>query len=243
MKQERNSGITVRPSIPVVITALIVAVLLVVGGVTIAKYKTQRQDDTEGYEAEHFFFESDLLNTNGGSYTIYGDTVTFYLRNFADAQRISPEPVHYVYTLDGVTKGEGTFAAGEQKEAKITISGLTVGTTYTVAATANSPYEKTVYATFTVAAENNAVTASIEQDPSGNVVYVTVSTTDYDGAITLNWATTLLPDNTDPLLRSATGNSCSVTLGEYSSHVFTFMKKSSSTSHSCSVSGTTVTIS
>ena len=69
-------------------------------------------------------------------------------------------------------------------------------------------------------------------DASGSPnLKLTVTTAEFSGSVTISWPEGVLPDNTDPLLENASGNSCTVTLEKYSEYTFQFFKTDPSQDH------------
>lgn len=240
MKRMKNN----RSLFPVVIVLL--AAMILSGTYTLAKYISTNVSDTS-VTPQSFYFESDLLSLEGATYTVNGDTVAFELRNYADSLRFSETDITYEITLEkggekqdltginGATvdataiKATGTITAGANQETTVKINNLGVGT-YTVTAKATSPYSKTLTANFVLQEEDLDVKSTYID--GGNVVYLTLTTTDYEGTVTVSWTdTNLSPDNTNPNATNITSSSLQTTLNANSSYTFVFFKTDASIPH------------
>lgn len=228
------------------IVTFLVSVLVGFTSVSIAKYQWKENEDV-AYIPSSFYFESDLLKTNSATYNLQQNTseIQIVLKNHADELRFSSSDVSYTILIkkggvvvSGQTKS-GTITTIEKQES-IIFSGLSSGA-YEVVAQSTSPYTKTISATFIIPALNTAVQATIENQTMLGVV--TVVTNDFSGTLTINFANSLVPDNTNPSMQGVTGNSFSLVVEKNSSYNLTFLKTVPSTNYTVSVSGSVVTIS
>lgn len=232
MKNEQN---TRRMPLAAWIGFGLAAVLLVFNGYTAAKYyETREVEKRPVYAAQEFYFESDLLSETGSKYTLQSgvDTISFTLRNYADELRSSDCEISYEVTLSSSSeKKQGTIPAGKN-EVPLEFTNLEAGT-YTVTAKATAPYTAELKANFVVQADER-VGISVRDSKGSADVLVTLKTVDFEGPVTLNWPDGLLPDNTDPLLSSATGDSTVIDLEASSSYTFRFLKKTPDSDTVCS---------
>ena len=113
----------------------------------------------------------------------------------------------------------------------ISFDNLTPGT-YTVTATATKPYTKTLQARFTIVSTDYELSYSVSDAPNSPYLKVTVTTTDYSGDIVISWPEGVLPDNTDPLLKNADGQSCVISVKAQSEYTFQFFKTNPSNNYS-----------
>lgn len=213
----------------------ILAVLLVVVAVTqgsrsSAKYTMEKKADLDAV-ADEFYFESDLLN--GGTYELPAgtDTITFQLRNHPDDARVAQCDIDYKIQLElngaQVASQSGTLTADTAQDKQIELKSLSAGT-YKVTAKAVSPYVAELSATFVIPEENRKVSYTVTDAPNSPVATVTVSTVDYEGAVTIRWTDDVYPDNTDEKMRTAT-NSVTVEFDKNSEYTFLFFKKNPKT--------------
>ena len=224
-------------------TGMILSVLLLLSGIggVVAKYATEITSEDNTVRAGAFYFTSDLLD--GGKHTLAVGTngmasVTFHLRNHADALRYAEVDIAYTVTVteqnsDGTSaaasggtvnleNGTGTMQAGENHDAEITVTGLSAGKTYKIEAQATSPYTATLSATVTVTNLDNEI--HYDTKTTGAILEVTVWTLDYDGSISVTYGAGLIPDNTDTKMAewTAGAQTKTVTFGNYTTHTFRF---------------------
>ena len=219
---KRNDGR--RRAIIYVITALVVLSTLAVMGIY-AKYTTGKK--TEGYvSAAEFYFTSDILKETPATYTLNpgknGETeISFELRNYADALRWSDGSIEFKIgivsttseALEGVTmkvdkipqeinsdSSHGTLEGGSAQSAKVTISGLKNGTTYTVTATGDAGYVSTLSAIIVVKPDENNIYYNVASDHEGHYILLTVWTEKITGTVNITFPDGLIPDGTDPVM-------------------------------------------
>lgn len=228
--------------LPVLLLALVLAVAAVWG--VSARYIRQLQADDSVVKAPEFYFTSDYLLEGGATYDLNPGTasVTFVLRNHEDSLRYSPGTLSYSVTTDNgsfassgdpVTLIQGTFA--DTNDVAITLYGLENGGSYTVTATGQNGYQKTITATFRVKTGDPGVYRHVENGSA--YVLLTVWTKDASGQVSITFPNGLIPDTTDPTLRNIQNYNGSYqggtyaldTLGTYSSHTYRFFKDSAYT--------------
>ncbi len=222
-----------------IIIIVFILVLSIIGG-TYGYYFHKNQSD--GYvESSNFYFESDYLKEEGKLYNLNTGTtsITFELRNFADALRYTKSDINYEVTITNNCKIEvsnatdydasdskivSSLKGGSKQSHIITITGLEKGKEYTVTATSNSGYKKTVSATFKVREfENNFYQTVSENEP---YIYLTIWTENVSGNVTIEFPIGLIPDNTCAGMEDVLTDSGKFTVycGEYSSYEFRFFK-------------------
>lgn len=224
-----------------ILGALLVLIALISVGVY-AKYISTRGKPDGTVTSQNFYFESDYLKENGATYTVNpstsGTDIPFELMNYADEYRASDFAVEYTVTVvasDGSTpsvtnKSAVLTKSGDTKQATVTINNAKPGVTYTVTAvgqTGEKGYTKTLSASFTVnpIKEN----AYMHVEDKGEYVTLTVWTENLTGnvTITLDNASELLPDNTDPRMLGWKSDNDTYTdefTTEYSSYKYRFFK-------------------
>lgn len=214
---------------------LAVSVILSVSGAVLARYFKVFHTDKGVVTSKNMYFTSDYLTESGAEYNISSDSVTIQLMNYPDQLRVSDLEVTYTVTVEGgeytLSNASGTLTASEKSSTTFTVSNLERGKTYTVTAIGQGGYKTTLKATFTVAAPENHVYMRVTQNDY--YVLLTVWTQKATGNATVTFPTTLLPDNTDPILRDVTQSSGSFTDTEsfeveYSSRTYRFFKTDNS---------------
>lgn len=213
-------------------TFVCVAILVASLGVfTLAKY-VSTESSQNVYVAKSFYFESDLLAPESESMPMYTlkagvDEITVCVMNYPDELRVSESEIRCDVLLtpqEGASIQKTVVLAANVREAKtVTFEDLPSGT-YTVTATSVSPYASTLQGQFTVVALDMEVEFSVNDSEKSPFLQVVVTTTDYQGEISIAWPKGVVPDNTDPLLANAKGNSCTVSVAAYSQYTFMFYK-------------------
>ena len=235
--------------IAVVIAAALCAVVA-------AKY-VQNASRVAPATADEFYFESDVLDgqthevvategADGGKMA----TVTVTLKNHADDLRFSGVDIPYTVSVEpnegvAVTPSSGTLAKGSVRDATATISGLQAGKTYSISASTDSTYSKTLTGAFRVSPNDTAIKTSLRD--SGAYIEAVIWTADYSGSVSVSYPSGLIPDNTDSKMAgwktAAEGSTAQTSnLDTYESHAFRFFKSETSKTYAISASGQTVTI-
>lgn len=192
-----------------------------------AKYITARKSDT-AVRALPFYFESNYLTEGGATYTLQEGvrTISFELYNFADALRYSEVDISATVSLSkgAYTHQTKTVTLTKNTRDTETVSFTDLGEgTYTVTAT-TGPYSKTLEATFVVTAADNGIDYTVSDSSGSPFLKLEVTSANYDGPVNISWPSGVRPDNTDPLLETASGTSCTVNVTAYSSYTFLFFK-------------------
>lgn len=231
-------------------TILSLAGILILAGLFVgisAKYVHQ-ESKMSPLASEKFYFTSDVLSETGNSYTLADNAteITFELRNYADDLRWSDSALSYNYSVTDTTnkevaKGNGTITYNNSQKSAvtITISKLSAGT-YTITASSERPYKKTLTGTFTIPEESTEISYSINDNTGSPYALLTVSTQNYDGNISINWPEGVIPDSTqDAFAKISTyenGNyksgSVTVKMQKYFSNTYRFFKVNSSNQYS-----------
>lgn len=204
-----------------------------------AKY-IHKTENTGTITAKEFYFKSDLLDGGTHTVTASGDTasVTVRLMNHEDALRCSETDISYTISIknnDGTeVTAEGSDLTGIIKggvcnDKDVTINGLQPGKTYTITASTENYYSKTLTGTIKVNSTDRDIHTAISDKEA--YIEVTVWSREYAGTVKLDYCQGLIPDNTDSLLKDAKNATAStpaeVTLADWkadTSHVFRFFK-------------------
>ena len=111
-----------------VISLFIVVTLLAFVLPTIAKYITNKGQQSE-LTSQNFYFSSNFLKsdevpTEVPTYEIYGNTVTFRVRNYIDSFRVNATNINYTVSADfGIlNKTEGTLAENTSDSQEVTLT-------------------------------------------------------------------------------------------------------------------------
>lgn len=217
-----------------IVVAVSVIASLTLGGITFARYISEKNSDGL-LSPNTFYFESNLLTKEGSAYDIGTDSITFDLKSYDDSLRQSEVDITYAVSItcsDGgvqIPAGintSGTLTAGESK-VSVEYNGLTLGKTYTVTARATAPYTKSLSATFTLPGADDAVLLSRSQSANGEVSYLTLKTGNVAKSGVVLWQEGYVPYAVNTL-EGAGGHSHNVTLEPNSTYVLTFFKSQKS---------------
>lgn len=141
-----------------------------------ARYQRQMEIRDNCVTAADFYFESDWLD--GEQHTVgIGETetacVTIRLKNYDNEQRCAETDIEYTVTVvdesnktEGITvKGDTGILVGKMKsDADVVISGLEFGKVYTVSATTDNTYRKTLTGRIAVSgAGSESVVEEVEE--------------------------------------------------------------------------------
>ena len=190
--------------------------------------------------AEKFYFTSDFLSQNGKNYTLASNTkqLEFELRNYQDDLRSSDSDINYNYVVkkDGtqITTGKGTIAkkADSGNKAQITINNLMAGK-YTITAKAESPFHKTLSASFTIPEESKDLNYKVSDSKQSAYVSLQISTDAYEGNIKIQWPAGLIPDSTQKIFENTKNlqngkyvtGSITVQVQKYTAYTYRFFKE------------------
>lgn len=233
-KKKQDKGIWTR-YLSIICLALVAVVAM--NSIIDAKYVTSKRNDPAAV-AEAFYFESDLLKSGSTpSYTLPAGTTTisFVLKNYTDALRYADSKVNYEVILSkddsNVYHKSGGIDTGKANDEKVEFTGLKPGT-YIATATATSPYSATLTARFIIPQKESPVEYEVLDSAGSPIAQLTVRTNNYRGNVTISWPNGVKPDNTDPLLRYATGNSATIKFENDAEYTFVFFKSSHNENYS-----------
>ncbi len=222
-KQQRN-GKGNKKLLGTAVLGVCLVMLVVLIGAAIGRYQHQFRSGGS-VRAKEFYFTSDFLD--GETHTLAPDStsVTFKLGNHADELRISEVDIAYTVTVNNgatVTPASGTLTAGVTgTDAKITITGLQSGETYTVTAVGKGGYTKTLTATIKVLEEAARPYYHIDTVPGEYILLTVWNEGSVEKTVTIQY--TGIPDNTNPNMTNwTTGETKDITIDPHESKVFRF---------------------
>lgn len=241
MRKNKKKTITPKLNFNILFLILIPIVLI---GTTAAKYVYEQKNDVV-YEAETFYFESDLLsdNTNPKAYNYQKgeDNISFYISNNIDNLRHSDVDIKYKAKITDIQGKEITDKAGQVvKEVTGTLSSEQIskqkieftnlpGGSYIVTATAEEPYQKSLQATFVLTEKEEDITYQVSDSEGSPVLQLTVISKDYSGSIKITWPGGVAPDSTISKLANVnTGYASGSTTTSFeanSEYTFQFFKR------------------
>lgn len=190
-----------------VCVVLLLAAAVTTGSVW-AKYVQTKEFDDVPVSAKAFYFRSNYLTEEESEYKLNAgtDSIEIELYNFENALRISQVACTYTISVTSddtsysLSKTECTAAAGEQHTEKVKLENLKDGYSYTVTVRADGGYEKTLSATFNVMEAPNKVYMNVEE--TAEYVVLTLWTENVTGTAQIEFPKGLIPDATDPLLKT-----------------------------------------
>lgn len=191
--------------------AVLAAALLVAAagtGTVLAKYVSNKAPQDIPVSAKAFYFESNYLTADGRSYSLNAGTqsVTIELYNYENSLRVSQVDCQYTVTVSS-TDQDYTYSpttvnttAAQAEKTEITLNGLKDGCSYTVTAKTVGGYEKTLSATFTVAAKETGFYMNVAD--RGEYILLTLWTQNVSGTLSVSVPAGLIPDATDKALEN-----------------------------------------
>lgn len=197
----------------IIIVAVAALLTITLGGV-MAKY-VHDNGGTFSLSSKEFYFTSDLLKESTAKYVLNAQTteIAFTLANSADELRYSEDDIQYSVTVERknagalptvtYSDGERVLKGGGVDKTTVTLQNLERGETYTVTVTGRAGYKQTLSAEFVISDNEENVYKYLDTQDAAFVL-LTVWTDNVDGSLIIETNKEgLIPDNTDPALRSA----------------------------------------
>lgn len=201
--------------IAVVVSAalLVLSVLCVVPA--LAKYSTEQGKQSE-INSPEFYFTSDYLSESVlPEYKIYGDSVSFEIRNYIDSFRVSKEDITYTVSANvgTLSSNGGTLTAETADSDTVTLTYIGEEEEITVTVRSTSPYVKELKAKFIFA--ESAMRYEITDSAGSYYAELYIHTADEARTVTVNWdkEVLLIDETNDYVIRgnlTAENNSASV---------------------------------
>lgn len=226
--------------IAVVVSAalLILSVICVVPA--LAKYSTEQGKQSEINSPEFYFTSDSLSESVLPEYKIYGNSVSFEIRNFIDIFRVSKEDITYtVSATDGtLSSGCGTLTVDNSTETiTLTYSGEEAEKEIIVTVSSTSPYVKELKAKFVFT--KPFLRYEITDSVGRYYAELYIHTADTKQVVTLNWdkAELLIDETNDYVIEhlDAGKNSASITVPAYTTVKIVFFKNDIKKDYSCGV--------
>lgn len=216
-------------------------------GVALAKYIMTKNQNLL-YEAQAFYFESDLLydNTNQLSYTYPkgSDSINFILKNNTDELRYSEVTIEYQVSItdingnsikdkngDEIENVEGTLNKGQINSTEIEFDNLKPGV-YVITAESTNPYHKQLKANFILNESIYDIDHTVNDAKESSVLNLTITTEDYQGDIKISWPQGVTPNNNDPFFKNINSgyneSNTTINFNANSEYVFLFFKEDTS---------------
>lgn len=224
---------------------ILLGLFVLAGGATVYGKYIRQETGEPVYAGKSFYFESDLLSDSltVPDYTMQEgeDEISFVLCNYEDQLRYSEVEIQYQVTLTdaegapvkdkagkAVQDLTGTLANSDAEKKELVFSNLPEGT-YTVTATAETPYTKSLRGQFTLQDSDHSIHYSVSNSKGGPLVQMTVTSKDYEGKVRISWPEGAAPNSTDLKLaeiESGYGKgTCDVYFEKNSEYTFQFFKQ------------------
>ena len=220
-----------KKKITVAVISAISALILMLGIVpSLAKYVTEYGKQSE-VVSDNFYFTSDYLSESAiPEHKIYGDSVSFEIRNYIDSSRVNASDIVYTVTAtDGtLSSNGGTLIGGTENCAKITLtySGEKAENEITVTVTSSSPYVKELKAKFVFT--KPALRYEITDSVGSYYAELYIHTANEAKTVTVNWdKAELLIDETNDYVfgkLNADKNAASVDIPAHTTVKIAFFK-------------------
>lgn len=218
---------------------LVIIILVVILGATIilGRYLQEHQKSSL-YEAENFYFTSDLLKEES-DVSFWKDGVTKLKINFsnsADKLRYTKSDINAVVRLsefidnrEFVKKREInlTLEGNKITNKEIVFDNLEKGI-YKIEAITSSPYVKKLEGMFAIDSNNNTIKHLVNDRADSTVLMLKISTIDYEGNIKIKFPDGLYPDNNEDAFKDVdidNSKEVIVKFKHHSSYTYKFYKK------------------
>ena len=219
-----------KKKITVAVISAISALTLMLGIVpSLAKYVTE-QGKQSTVVSDNFYFTSDYLSesTMIPEHKIYGDSVSFEIRNYIDSSRVNASDIVYTVTAtDGtLSSNGGTLIGGTEKCAKITLTYSGEEKEIIVTVTSSSPYVKELKAKFVFT--KPVLRYEITDSVGSYYAELYIHTANEAKTVTVNWdKAELLIDETNDYVfgkLNADKNAATVTIPAHTTVKIAFFK-------------------
>lgn len=218
---------------------LVIIILVVILGATIilGRYLQEHQKSSL-YEAENFYFTSDLLKEES-AVSFWKDGVNKLKINFsnsADKLRYTKSDINAVVRLSEfidnrkfVKKREInlTLEGNKITNKEIVFDNLEKGA-YKIEAITSSPYVKKLEGMFAIDSNNNTIKHLVNDRADSTVLMLKISTIDYEGNIKIKFPDGLYPDNNEDAFKDVdidNSKEVIVKFKHHSSYTYKFYKK------------------
>lgn len=186
-----------------VISVLLSVVLLLFVMPSVAKYITQKGQQSE-LNSQNFYFSSNFLKSDEVPiYEIYGNTVTFAVQNYIDSLRVNTTDIYYTVETDGgmLNRLNGSLAGAASSSENITLSydfaADELQKEITVSVTGTGNFNQTLKAKF-IFIKTDSMRYEIKDQADRDYAELYIYTGNTAGDVTIAWdKTELLIDETN----------------------------------------------
>ena len=229
-----------KKKITVAVISAISALILMLGIVpSLAKYVTE-QGKQSTVVSDNFYFTSDYLSesTMIPEHKIYGDSVSFEIRNYIDSSRVNASDIVYTVTAtDGTLSSEGgTLTGGTAGSDTITLTYSGEEKEIIVTVTSSSPYVKELKAKFVFI--KPVLRYEITDSVGSYYAELYIHTANEAKEVTVNWDTEklLIDETNDYVIQGNLNdakNSVSVDIPAHTTVKIAFFKNDITKNYSC----------
>lgn len=193
------------------IVYLILLTIIIAMTVVLGKYLQELKNNTL-YEAENFYFRSDLLSEDIKSYTLQRgvNKIVVHLYNSEDRLRYTKVDINYVVKLEKIND-DGNLVKVREENGVLSKSGFTDNEVvfdnlengkYKVSAITTNPYTRILEGNFVITNNDNRIDYSIGDNVDSTVMFLTIKTVDYTGNIKIKFPDGLYPDNNEEVFKN-----------------------------------------
>lgn len=196
-----------------VISVLLVAALSLLMIPTFAKYIVKKGEQSE-ITSQNFYFSSNFLKSGEvPTYEIYGDSVTFTVRNYIDSLRINGTAIDFTVTADSgtvdISNGSLTGAVSSSESITLTyhFGSDEPQKEITVSATGTGEFTQTLSAKF-IFIQYDGLRYEIKDQPNRDYAELYIYTGNTAGNVTMNWniANLVIDETNDYIFGNTTLN-------------------------------------
>ena len=193
------------------IVYLILLTIIITMTVVLGKYLQELKNNTL-YEAENFYFRSDLLSEDIKSYTLQRgvNKIVIHLYNSEDRLRYTKVDINYVVKLEKIND-DGNLVKIREENGVLSKSGFIDNEVvfdnlengkYKISAIATNPYTKILEGNFVITNNDNRIDYSVGDNVDSTVMFLTIKTVDYTGNIKIKFPDGLYPDNNEEAFKN-----------------------------------------
>ncbi|MGN1467525.1 MAG: hypothetical protein ACI4W1_04380 [Ruminococcus sp.] len=237
-----------------VVSVLLAVALLLCAIPSVAKYITKKGQQSE-LTSQNFYFSSNFLKSDEvPTYEIYGNTVTFAVRNYIDSLRINATDINYTVSTDG---GTVNISSGSLTEAVPASENITLSYDFaqdelqkeiTVSVTGTGDFTQTLKAKF-ILIKTGSMRYEIKDQADRDYaeLYIYTGNTASDVTITWNKEELLIDETNDYIFGNTTLNAekNSVTVTDIPADTtvkIVFFKKNIAQDYTCGITKSDGTI-
>lgn len=235
-----------------VVSVLIAVALLLCVILSVAKYTTKKGQQSE-LTSQNFYFSSNFLKSDEvPTHEIYGNTVTFAVRNYIDSLRINATDINYTVSADGgaVDISNGRLTGAVSSSANITLSydfaTDELQKEITVSVTGTGDFTQTLKAKF-ILIKTDSMRYEIKDQADRDYAELYIYTGNTAGDVTITWnkAELLIDETNDYVFGKLNANKDAVSAIDIPADTtvkIVFFKKNIAQDYTCGITKSDGTI-